>query len=68
MRPKLPYLKKDPLSPFDELHVGRGQFSIPIVRESQHFELTFKVGNVAGSGHGGFRSGINGKLFGRKTK
>ena len=40
------YLKKDPLSPLDVIYISSSNLSIPIITKSQHFQLTFEVGNI----------------------
>ena len=45
-----------------------GYFSVPVVREPQHFELAAEVVYIPEGSDGGVLSGFNGVLFRRKAE
>mmetsp|Transcript_24890 Transcript_24890/g.68953 ORF Transcript_24890/g.68953 Transcript_24890/m.68953 type:complete len:298 (-) Transcript_24890:510-1403(-) len=61
-------LQKYPLCPFDIINVGCCDFAIPIIGESQHLQLSFEIGNIAGRCLRRLRSRLDGKLFCRQAK
>src|SRR5215471_2474586 len=68
IKPGVVQLQKDPLRPAEIFRVGSVNFPLPIVAESDPFELRFKALDILGGCHRWMQPGLYSKLFGRQSK
>mmetsp|Transcript_29814 Transcript_29814/g.72049 ORF Transcript_29814/g.72049 Transcript_29814/m.72049 type:complete len:511 (-) Transcript_29814:294-1826(-) len=61
-------LEEYPLRPLHVSHVGGGDLLLPIVRESEHLQLAFEVGDVLRRGDLWMRAGVYGVLLGGEAE
>jgi hypothetical protein len=61
-------LQEDPLRPFEIFRIGRIDFTIPVIAESQHLDLATKSGDILGRGLARMRARLDGVLLGREPE
>jgi len=68
IEPGVEHRQEDPLRPAEVVDVGGGQLAVPVVAETQHFQLAAEIGDVAFRGLPRRRVRLDRVLFGGQSE